>query len=221
MRVTAGLDLLGLRFDGGYEGIPPTTGEGDSPMTLSDQGRVAIDVSTWELLPGAYLEAGLRPFPELLVTPGIHADYSDFIRRGAVDPRLSARLEATETTAIKAGLGRFSQIPSEPESASPIGNPNLPMAHAIHASAGVEQKVTDSFSASVEGFAKWMEQIPAATPDGQAPYFVATQDGRVFGGELLLRVRPKGRVPASRRRSRATACTACKGASGSRRRRAP
>jgi TonB family protein len=192
-RVVAGLDLLGNHFSGGYSGPPLTTGEGDQPLNLSTQARTGINVSTWVLLPGAYVEAGLRPFPELLVTPGIRADYSDLIQQGSLDPRLSARLDVTDNTVIKAGIGRFSQPPNEAQSVDPIGNPNLRMTHALHTSAGIEQKFGTSVTGSVEGFAKWIDGMVAGTPDGRAPFFDNSQSGRVFGGELLLRVRPTGR----------------------------
>ncbi len=193
VRLTAGLDLLGNRFVGSYRGIPATTGEGDREVAPSQQGRIAIDASTWVLLPGAYLEAGVRPFRDLLITPGVRADYNDQIQRGSVDPRLSARLDVSEHTALKAGAGRFSQSPDERFAVDGIGNPALRMTRATHASAGVEQKIGDSVSASVEGFAKWIDDAVTGAPEGRAPYFVNSQRGRIFGGELLVRVRPTGR----------------------------
>jgi hypothetical protein len=191
-RVTGGLDLLAEHFSGGYHGPPISADEGDRPLNLSTQPPTGIDVSTWELLPGAYLEAGIRPVPQLLLTPGIRADYSDLIRQGTLDPRFSARLEATDTTAVKAGVGRYTQIPQEAQSVAPIGNPDLRMTHSIHATTGIEQKFGEAVTGSLEGFAKWINGFPATTPDGRAPYFINTQDGRVFGGELSLRVKPAG-----------------------------
>lgn len=192
-RVVAGVDLLGNHFSGGYRGIPPTTGEGESPTTLSNQREVAVTASTWILQPAAYVEAGLRPVPRLLVVPGVRADYSDLIDRASVDPRLSTRWEVTDETALKAGVGRFSQAPAEQYAVSPIGNPRLRMTKALHVSAGVEQALGRVVSASAEGFAKWLDDVIAGTPDGRAPFFENTQDGRIFGGELLLRVKPTGR----------------------------
>ncbi len=192
-RFTAGVDVLGNRFAGSYQGIPATTGEGEPAVTPSQQGRIAIDTSVWVMLPSAYLEGGFRPFRELLITPGVRADYNDQVKQGSVDPRLSARLEVSEHTAIKAGIGRFSQSPDERLAAAPIGNPDLRMTHAVHTSAGVEQKLGDAVTASAEGFAKWIDGIVTNTPQGQAPFFVNTQRGRIFGGELLVRVRPTGR----------------------------
>jgi TonB family protein len=193
LRVTAGLDVLGNHFSGSYSGISVPPDEGQNPTALSTQRQIAISASTWVLLPGAYVEAGIRPVSSLLITPGVRADYNDLVNRGAIDPRLSMRYEVTERTAIKAGVGRFSQSPDERTVVDPIGNPNLRMTHALHASAGVEQKVTDTFSASVEGFGKLIDDVVTTTPGGRPPFFLNSQEGRVFGGELMLRVKPRGR----------------------------
>ncbi|HVH47875.1 MAG TPA: TonB-dependent receptor [Labilithrix sp.] len=192
-RLTAGLDLLGNHYSGSYVGIPVPNGEGETPAALSTQRRISVRASDWILLPGAYVEAGIRPFAPLLVTPGVRADYSDLIKEGSIDPRLSARYELTEWTTLKAGVGRFSQSPDERHVVAPIGNPGLKMTHALHASAGVEQKVTEALSASVEGFGKWIDGAVTGTPGGRPPFFDNAQEGRIFGGELMLRMRPRGR----------------------------
>jgi TonB family protein len=193
LRVTGGIDALGNRFAGSYSGIPVPPDEGDQAVGPSRQGRISIATDTWVLLPAAYLEAGIRPVPELLLAPGVRADYNDQIKQGAVDPRFSARVDVTERTAIKAGIGRFSQSPDERMVADGIGNPNLRMTHALHGSAGVEQKFGDDVSASLEGFGKKIDGIVTNTPDGRAPFFVNSQEGRIFGGEFMLRLRPAGR----------------------------
>jgi hypothetical protein len=192
-RVTAGLDVLGEHFSGRYAGIPVPADEGGDPTALSTQRRIDITASQWVLRPGAYLETGIRPVSALLITPGVRADYNDLLQQGTLDPRISARYEAGESTAIKAGVGRLSQSPDERQVVAPIGNPDLKMTHAVHASAGVEQKISDAFSASLEGFGKWIDNAVAATPDGRPPFFLNAQQGRIFGGELMLRVKPRGR----------------------------
>jgi hypothetical protein len=192
LRVVAGLDLLTNHFSGSYQGVPAPAGEGDPERALSAQRQVSVEASRWVALPGAYVEAGIRPVPQLLVTPGVRADYNDFIQQAAVDPRLSVRFDATEKTAFKAGIGRFSQSPDERHVIEPIGNPQLRMTHALHASAGVEHKVTDTFTASVEGFVKRIDGVVTGTPEGRAPFFTNNRDGRIVGGELFLRVRPAG-----------------------------
>lgn len=192
-RVTAGLDLLGNYYSGRYTGIPVPVGEGDRMVAISSQRQIEIMAHQWVLLPGAYVEAGIRPIAPLLVTPGIRADYNDLLNEGSIDPRLSARYEVTGATTLKAGVGRFSQSPDERHVVAPIGNPNLSMTHAFHASAGIEQTFADTISASIEGFGKWIDGAVAGTPGGQPPFFVNSQRGRTFGGELMLRMKPRGR----------------------------
>lgn len=193
VRLVAGVDALANFFSGSYHGIPANTGEGMAEQNVATLRPIDIGARVWAVRPGVYMEAGYRPIPELLLVPGVRADYDDLVHRVAFDPRFSARFEATATTTVKAGVGQYSQAPDERLSVDPIGNPNLKMARALHASAGVEQKISEPISVSVEGFAKWMTDVVAPTPDGQAPFFVNSQDGRIFGGELLLRVRPSGR----------------------------
>ncbi|MBX3204301.1 MAG: TonB family protein [Labilithrix sp.] len=193
LRVTAGLDVLGNHFGGSYSGVPVPPDEGGMPVPLSSQRQISLRTSQWVLTPGAYVEAGIRPVQALLVSPGVRADYNDFLGEGALDPRLSVRFDATEATTLKAGVGRFSQSPDERNVVAPIGNPDLAMSHAIHASAGVEQKITDALSASLEGFGKWIDGAVTATPEGRPPYFVNAQEGRIFGAEALVRMKPRGR----------------------------
>ncbi|MBX3230307.1 MAG: TonB-dependent receptor [Labilithrix sp.] len=191
LRIVAGVDALANRFDGSYAGIPPPGGEGDAPTPLSLQRRISLQTETWVPLPGAYVEAGIRPTPALLLAPGIRADYNHQIGAAAVDPRFSMRYEATSSTALKAGVGRFSQSPDERMAVVPVGNPNLRMTHALHASSGVEHRIGDAFVGSVEGFGKWITGVVAATPEGRPPFYANAQDGRVFGAELMLRKKPR------------------------------
>jgi len=190
LRATAGADVLGAHFRGRYSGIQYQTSEGDRPLVSSTQRPISVAPSEWTLSPGVYLDFGIRPIRELLITPGIRADYSTFYERGSVDPRLSSRLELTDTTAIKAGVGKFTQQPTEAEAV--IGAAELELPRALHVSAGVEQQLTEVITASLEGFAKWMDRVTTPTPQGRAPYFDNSQRGRTYGAELLLRVLPVG-----------------------------
>lgn len=190
VRVVAGVDVLANHFQGDYTGVPPPSGENDPNTPPSLQRRLTVHAQDWETLPGAYLEAGLRPWTPLLISPGIRTDHDALIGESSVDPRLSVRFDAAERTVIKAGLGRFSQSPDPRQAIEGVGNPALRMSHALHASSGVEQGITDRLTVSVEGFVKRIDGVVTATPEGNAPYFTNQTDGRVFGGELLLRLKP-------------------------------
>lgn len=195
VRFTAGLDLLSNRTSGSYSGIAPTTGEGDVPTPISSQRRFELEpTNIWIHQPGAYVEAGLRPVPALLLVPGFRADYTSAVKRASLDPRLSARWELTDKTAIKAGIGSFTQAPADYSAFPDVGNPNLRLTKSLHTSAGVEQQIVPGVTASLEGFAKWLDDVVANAPDGRAPRFTNDQSGRIFGGEAMLRVRPRGRL---------------------------
>jgi hypothetical protein len=192
-KVTAGLDLLAERYEGSYRGVPPSTGEGSQARAISQQGEVAVDVSRWVQKPGAYVELGVRPVPTLLLVPGVRADYASLVDRASLDPRFSVRWEATPRTVLKGGVGRYSQIPQEAQSVRPLGNPDLQLTRALHTSVGLEHALSEALTASVEGYAKWLDRVVTGTPDGRDPVFVNTQEARIFGGELMLRVKPRGR----------------------------
>ena len=193
-RIIGGVDLLGNSFRGDYTGVPIPPGEGDHATPLSTQRKISVSLGEWSWMPGVYLEAGIRPIRELLIAPGVRADYSNIVGRGVVDPRLSSRLDVTESTTLKAGVGRFSQIPSEAEVLRPIGNPNLQLPRALHVSGGFEQKLGGASTLAVEGFVKWMDRVTTTTPDGREPFFVNAQRGRIFGGEVFCRFNPEGRL---------------------------
>lgn len=193
VRLVAGLDVQAQHYDGRYRGVGTTAGEGDQPLTLATARRIRVNPADWVIQPAAYLEAGLRPAPALLVVPGVRADYTDLVDRSSVDPRLSTRWDVTESTTLKAGVGRFSQVPRVQDAVAGTGNPRLRLTKALHVSAGVEQKLGERVSTSVEGFAKWLDDVVSSTPDGRAPFYENNQKGRIFGAELLLRVKPTGR----------------------------
>jgi TonB family protein len=193
VRLVFGIDFLGASYTGRYKGVATTAGEGDQPLSFATAGRIEASDAAWILQPAAYVEAGLRPAPSLLIVPGVRADYTDLVDRSSIDPRLSARWDVGDTTTLKGGVGKFSQQPREQDAIPSIGNPNLRLTKALHVSAGVEQKIGDRVSTSMEGFAKWVDDVVTSTPDGRAPFFENSQNGRILGAELLVRVRPIGR----------------------------
>ncbi|MBX3209983.1 MAG: TonB family protein [Labilithrix sp.] len=193
VRLVAGLDVQATHFNARFRGVGITAGEGDQPLTFATARRFAVDLASWIVQPAAYLEAGLRPVPTVLIVPGVRADYTDLVDRSSVDPRLSTRWEVGDTTTLKAGAGKFTQVPREQDAIPSLGNPRLLLTKALHVSAGVEQKIGERVSTSVEGFAKWLDDVVTGTPDGRAPFFENSQNGRIFGAELLVRVKPTGR----------------------------
>jgi hypothetical protein len=142
LRLTAGADFFGWFLDGRYHGPQPGSAEGDPTDGDPIAGQRAITVQRNGYAvpqPAAYLELGFRPVQPLLISPGVRVDYYGEIRDTSVDPRVAVRYEITPTTALKGGIGYYSQPPQSWQSIPGIGNPDLTHFRALQTSAGVEQ----------------------------------------------------------------------------------
>ncbi|MDF3065711.1 MAG: TonB family protein / TonB-dependent receptor [Polyangiaceae bacterium] len=187
LRLTAGGDFFGWFLAGKYHGPQPGGLEGDPTDgdPLAAQRSITVrDDNVVIPQPAAYLELGFRPVPELLIAPGVRVDYYGELQDSSVDPRIAARYELTPTTALKGGVGYYSQPPQSWQSIPGVGNPDLKHFRAMQTSAGVEQKLGDSGKLSVEGFYKRVDDIVIGTENREAPQFVNAGEGRIFGAEL-------------------------------------
>lgn len=187
LRLTGGSDFFGWFLDGRYHGQQPSSIEGDPTDNdpIAGQRSISIERNGYKVpMPAAYLELGFRPVAPLLVTPGVRIDYYGQIKDSSVDPRLAVRYELTPSTALKGGVGYFSQPPLSWQSLPGIGNPDIKHFRAFQGSAGVEQKLGEHAKVTVEGFYKRVEDIVIGTPNREAPQFVNEGQGRIYGGEL-------------------------------------
>jgi TonB family protein len=197
LRLMVGADFVGVFAAGRFRGPLPGSFEGDpregdalgSQRTISD-----VDNSINGIRGAGYLELGYNPVSELLITPGVRVDYFDEFSAWTVDPRLSARYELTPSTAVKAGVGKFTQSPEFWQVLPSVGNPNLKPYYALQTSAGFEQKIGEGGKVGVEGFYKRMEDYVVGTPEREEPHYLNTGGGRIYGGEVSgeLRTRSKG-----------------------------
>ena len=187
LRLTAGGDFFCWFLAGKYHGPQPGSAEGDPTDgdPLAAQRSITVqDDNVVVPQPAAYLELGWRPVPSLLVSPGMRLDYYGEIKEASFDPRVSARFEVTRSTAVKGGIGYYSQPPQSWQSIPGIGNPDLKPFRALQTSFGVEQKLGDDAKVTAEGFYKRVEDIVIGTENRAAPQFVNEGQGRIFGGEL-------------------------------------
>ncbi|MGC6419041.1 MAG: TonB family protein [Bradymonadia bacterium] len=139
----------------------------------------------------------------LLLVPGLRGEYDLLIEDYIVDPRITARFELLkDETAIKAGVGLFSQRPSPDESDKDFGDPDIEFERAVHVSVGVEQKLTELLEIDVVGFYKHLYNlIRPVTQSGIEDVFAAEPErrlenngmGRSYGLELLFRHAPSER----------------------------
>jgi outer membrane receptor protein involved in Fe transport len=187
LRLTAGSDFFGWFIDGSYHGPQPGSFEGDPTDgdPLAAQRSISLQ-DDWVPVaqPAAYLELAFRPIPALLISPGARIDYYGEIKDVSVDPRLALRLEVTPATALKGGVGYYSQPPMSWQSLPVIGNPDLTHFRALHTSAGVEQWLGENAKVTAEGFFKRVDDIVIGTENREAPQFVNEGEGRIYGGEL-------------------------------------
>jgi TonB dependent receptor/TonB-dependent Receptor Plug Domain len=187
LRLTAGGDFFGWLLAGRYHGPQPGGLEGDPTEgdPLAAQRNITVrDDDVVVAQPAAYLELGFRPLPELLIAPGVRVDYYGQIHDSSVDPRIAVRYELTPHTALKGGVGYYSQPPQSWQSIPGVGNPNLTHFRAFQGSGGVEQRLGGSGKVSVEGFYKRVEDIVVGTENREAPQFVNGGEGRIYGAEL-------------------------------------
>jgi len=190
---TAGLDFYGQFMAGRYDGPAPGADEGDP--TINDPNSTRRTVSTIVphlnvVRPGAYLELGLRPERHLLLVPGMRADYYGDLGRSSFDPRLTSRLELTQTFALKAGAGYYTQAPQYWQALSVVGNPNIEPYRALQTSFGFEDRLGSRLKFGAEGFYKHLTNRIVGTAGGVEPHFVNDGEGRIYGVEVAGEYHP-------------------------------
>jgi hypothetical protein len=196
----AGVDVQLDEFDAGYR-LPATDFESNQdsgpvfgkPMaTIHGKGNLAR--------PAGYAMLELTPLPGLKLLPGVRGDYDQSTGKWTADPRVGARYDvhaAYPRTTIKGGAGLFHQPPDAYESVEPFGNDGLKSESAYHYSLGFEQELAPPLELSVEGFYKDLRDIVVSAPSADATSsgltFQNLGSGRSYGGEFLLRYKPRGR----------------------------
>lgn len=190
LRVAFGADFNGQVVDGSYRGARPPQVEGDPNVDNGDNGLIEVDDVIALLQPAVFVELRYRPLPQLLLQPGLRLDYYGQLGKVSVDPRLVARWQMAEATVLKGGLGLYAQPPIYWESAPQLGNDELDVSRALHASLGIEQGLPGRVEVHAEGFHKHIFDRVVATDGGVPPYFVNDGEGRIFGVELGVRAQP-------------------------------
>lgn len=176
----------------------PEDGQANGPFFARPRRRQTLNTTVFA--PAVYAMLDLGFVKNLRLLPSVRADYTSDIRDWRVAPRFAARYDVIpgpRRTTMKGGLGLYHQPPQPYESIPPFGTPNLRQNQAMHASAGIEQQLTDQVDVSIEGFLKKLDylvdQRPDATGSESGVTYANTGSGRVFGGELLLRYKPDSR----------------------------
>ena len=140
--------------------------------------------------PAAFVEARIKPIPNLLITPGLRLDtylYTDQPRPvWTLFPRITARWDINDQFAVKGGAGLYSEGARNGDASSVFGNPAILPEVAAQYTIGGEWKPIPTVFFSVEGFYSRQHDLVVAV-DGNNVDLDNAGIGRIFGVEFLLR----------------------------------
>jgi outer membrane receptor protein involved in Fe transport len=173
---------------------PAPVREGEQPLPVSAETSQALSEKRVDFSIGLYAELVARITRSLTVTPGLRFDWFGSIQRIGFDPRLGVRYQLTPITAVKAGIGQYTQDPQPTDVSRSIGNPHLRPERAIHYALSVEQGIWPGLMFEATGFYKSLSDLVVTSNqrllvDGvsKAEHTANLGDGRIYGGEFLLR----------------------------------
>ncbi len=179
-------------------GQPPREGQ---PAYFGPTRQVLYaDSPFWQSQLGLWTELRLRPFPALLVIPGVRMDIVTIRLQQTplvtADPRLAVRWSVLPAVTVKGGVGLYHSPPSlQGGEADPtFGNPDLGSRYALQTSVGAEWNILPDLFLSLEGFYNRLWDVPVSTSalierNGQlVPQNLVNEGrGRIYGFEVLFR----------------------------------
>jgi TonB family protein len=179
-------------------GQPPR--EGQPSYFGPTRQLLYADSPFWQSQLGLWGELRLRPFPTLLIIPGVRVDIVSIRLQQTplltADPRLAVRWTVLPSLTLKGGIGLYHSPPSlQAGEADPtFGNPDLGSRYALQTSLGAEWNIRPDLLLSVEGFYNQLWDIPVSTSalierNGQlVPQNLVNEGrGRIWGFEVLFR----------------------------------
>ena len=138
----------------------------------------------------------------LTLDPGIrYAQYFEQgTTRGALQPRLAARVGLTQALSADATVGRFAQMPSLPIGVGgfeAFGLRDFGLQTSTQAALSLEARLAADLTLRVTGFHQWLyvsDLRSTIARDVREPEFLQMRHGRGYGGELMLRLPRQARV---------------------------
>lgn len=197
LRLDGGVDFEGNRNSIDING-PLVSGMG-STSGPPNFGGLTSDIGTLHSIRVApYFAANFALLDtRLTIIPGIRLELYDFIGyQGTpdaysqshleIEPRLAMRYQFNKYVALKIAMGAYHQPPAPNQLLARFGTPTVAPETAYHYVLGVEIQPTPTLSIEASGFYKDMRSliVPSST---QGQNFDNGGEGRVYGGELLVR----------------------------------
>ncbi len=198
LRLDVGVDFEGNRWylssSAPQRGMPR---EGDAGVSYG--GGFAYAKATLDQVTFApYVALNFTPLKNLLITPQLRLEVFDF--RGyqsspdafdhahvLVEPRVSARYQITKWAAVKAALGVYHQPPDPGAFLLGFGNPAVLPQYGWHYVVGADFDPTATLHIEAQAFYKELQNLVVRGEHPNDPVLTNEGQGRVYGGELLLR----------------------------------
>jgi TonB family protein len=186
--LTLGLDARVSPFSV-FAKAPRIPQEGQ-PVPPNATEQLVSDTTGVDSQTAIYAEAELDLGAGFSMTPGARAEYYSLAAEYAVDPRLTARWRSPDRVhTVRAGVGRYSQAPQPQDTDEFFGNPQLDPKHAIHYALGYDFRLGRG-SVETTLFYKSLSNVITSDP---ATNLNDGAEGRVWGGELLVRWQGSGK----------------------------
>lgn len=160
--------------------VPP-----DGPPKANDAeiSETAEDF-TWAT-PAVFAEATWK-LGRFTLLPALRLEWYGSTSDVEVQPRVTARYQVVEGTALKAGVGLFAEQPGPDDLSDGFGNPDLFPETALHSSLGFEQRLTEALTIDITLFHKLFFDLITRSDD-RTERLVNAAEGRAYGAEVLLR----------------------------------
>jgi hypothetical protein len=135
----------------------------------------------------AYLQWKHRFSQRLSITPGLHVQYTTQGDAFAIEPRIGARYNITESQSVNAGYGMHHQMQSaytySVETRTPTGialtNKDLGFTRSQHLVLGTERMISDNTSLKAEAYYQWIDKA-AVTADNRPGSYSGLNSGNSF-----------------------------------------
>ncbi len=146
---------------------------------------------------GIFLQDEFRLTPGFSIKPGIRIDYSFFLEKAYVQPRIQASLDLSEHWRINGAAGIYDQFVSETSVIDELGNfryfwvlcdnQEIPVLRATHLVGGINYHIP-GFTVGMEGFHKTTQGITRFEDRPQEGIVgMYTGDARTYGVDLLVK----------------------------------
>jgi hypothetical protein len=189
-----GMDIRAFPGDIGVRAPqPPAEGQEGVGLSQAETLEVAEDFNFYQ--PAQFVEVDVVPVEGLSIRPGFRMEYYRPPQQWAFQPRLAARWQLNPTVLVKGAFGSFHQDPQPFETSDGFGNPDLRLEQAFHYVAGTELTLGSAVTANFELFYKDLNQLVSPSnetvqrnDETVAENYNNDGQGRIFGGEMLVRV---------------------------------